>query len=150
MRNQRNQRNHNSQIDPSIARVMKKVAAQKGAAVHVSIVTYNVVLLYKKVIPSSFIEGIRIKNNIPKNPEVRPGAIEGRIVNSEEGAYLELLLDGRVIAYDVVHEAKVTLSDRGERLHNYTRNDLDWGWLCINGRRVEKIYSAEGIKKLVG
>jgi len=137
-------RNRNK-IDPSVAKIMRSSAKQPNQKIVDVRLTIGdsrkpgSTLIQKSVRPQNHAEFIRIQRNLPVDEEKYPSAFSGKIVNSPEGLYLELALDGKVLCYDVSQDHRFT----GKR-------NTDYVWLRINGRCVERVYSDEGIQKLIG
>lgn len=134
-----------TKIDPSVAKIMRSSARQNNNKVVDVRLTIGdsrkegSTLIQKSVRPQNHAEFIRIQRNLPVDEEKYPSAFNGKIVNSPEGLYVELQLDGQVLCYDVSQDRRFS----GNR-------NVDYVWLRINGRCVERVYSDEGIKKLVG
>ena len=126
--------NRRNKVDPQVAKLQRQVASQStGEKVHVSITVGKRVVAYASVTPSNRGEFLRLKSNRSSDEEARPSAFQGSIINSEDGLFAQLELDGAMLTYDIGKFGR----------------EIEYAWLRINNRTVERVYSKEGTVKLL-
>lgn len=125
-------RNRNK-IDPMVAKTMRKVAkSQNNKVLHFSLTVGKRVVCHKAIRPSTRAEYLRLKANRNAS-DADLNAVSAKLLNSEEGLFCELRVDGRMTAYD---------------LGKFGR-DIEYGWLRINNRSIEKVYTPEGLTQFL-
>ena len=123
-------------VDPMVAALRKKMGRQVNTEkIHVSVTVGKRVLAYTSVTPKTRDDFYRVKNNRSNDEEARATAFSASIINDAETKELfaEIELDGKVLTYD---------------LGRFGRT-IDYAWLRINNRTVERVYSKEGLAKLL-
>ena len=122
----------NRKEDPFIAKIQKQAAsAQNNQVLHLSVTVGKRVVCYKAIRPSTQAEYIRLKANRAVDEDMN--AFSAKLLNSEEGLFCELHAEGRMLAYD---------------LGKFGR-EIEYGWLRINNRLIEKVYTPEGLTALL-
>lgn len=126
----------NRKIDPQIAKVQRAVSNQSvSEKVQVSITVGKRVVASATVQPSNRGELLRLKANRPKDEEAYPTAFSGTIVNDLERRelYAQVEVEGAILNYGIGKFGR----------------SIEYAWLRINGRCVERIYSKEGLDTLI-
>lgn len=126
----------NKKIDPAVAKVMKAIASQPNhEAVEVSVTVGSRVVCSYSLTPKNQGELLRIRGNRPKDTAKATTAFTASIVNDKESRELfaDVSVDGHVLTYG---------------LGKFGR-DIDYAWLRINNRPVERVFSKEGLASLL-
>lgn len=124
-----------TKVDPQVAKLQRQVASQSvSEKIHVSITVGKRVVAYASVTPSNRGEAQRLKANRHKS-DPEDSAFKGSIINDGERRELfaQVEVDGAVLCYDIGKFGR----------------SIDYAWLRINNRCMEKIYSKEGLTNLI-
>ena len=122
-------------VDPQIAKIQRAVSNQSvSEKVQVSITVGKRIVASATVQPSNRGELLRLKSNRHKTDD-QDDAFKGTIINDSERRELfaQLECDGAVLCYDIGKFGR----------------GIDYAWLRINNRCVQKVYSKEGLSKLI-